>query len=59
MSVYRLILEGCDDSTEIDVELTAEQHAFVTDLAAKFDDAVTYGCMPGLLIRPLTDGGAQ
>jgi len=49
---FRIALEGCDDTTYIDMDLTAEELALVERIAAKSEEASTYCCMPTLSVSP-------
>ena len=43
-------LNGCDDSTYIPLEVTAEELAFLQAIAAKSKEISTYNCMPRMNI---------
>jgi hypothetical protein len=43
----RISLNGCDDSTEFNMEdVTQEQYDFLQRIAEKSKETSTYGCMP-------------
>jgi hypothetical protein len=39
-------VNGCDDSTEFDIESTPDEFAFLQRVAEKCTDTSSYGCMP-------------
>ena len=52
---YLIDCAGCDDSTQITIDLTDKQFAFVKYLADQIAETSTYGCMPRLLINKLDE----
>lgn len=52
MSVVDIVVQGCDDATEITVDLTPSKLAFLTEIAEKITAASQTGCMPKMTIRP-------
>lgn len=42
----RVILKGCDDSTEFELVCTKEQYAFLKELAGATQTVSTFSCMP-------------
>lgn len=48
---YMIGIHGCDDSTYLVVDLTAEEAALIERLAALSEKESTYGCMPTLAIE--------
>lgn len=43
---FEIAVHGCDDSTEIEYELTEEQMELVKDIAKKITETSHYVCMP-------------
>lgn len=52
---YLINCSGCDDSTQITIDLTEKQLAFVKYLADQITQTSTYGCMPRVHVRQLDD----
>ena len=51
---YRVAVDGCDDSTYVDVLLTEREAALVRQIAEAVTEASSYGCMPTMtLIDPV------
>lgn len=50
MKKYKVCVDGCDDSTSIEIELTDEQAETVRNVAERITEASTYGCMPKMSI---------
>ena len=50
---YRLSIEGCDDSTNFDIELTDQEFVLMQNICAKAKETSTYGCMPTMEIKKL------
>ncbi len=48
---YAINLQGCDDHTEVVMELTPNELAFVQRLAALTKATATYQCMPTMRVR--------
>lgn len=48
---YKVGIHGCDDSTYLIVDLTAEEAALVERLAAMSKEESAYGCMPTMAIE--------
>lgn len=46
---------GCDDSTQITMDLTDKQLAFVKYLTGQITLTSTYGCMPTMNVRQLDE----
>lgn len=42
----RVIVKGCDDSTEFDLVCTEEQYTFLKELAGATQTVSTFSCMP-------------
>mgnify|MGYP001064576776 CR=1 FL=1 len=49
---YKIIVSGCDDSTEVSMELTDEEFKLIQKLAEKITATSSYGCMPTMDIKP-------
>lgn len=47
----RICVEGCDDSTYVEMDLSSEELAFVTRLAREVTKASTYQCMPTMSVE--------
>lgn len=52
---YLIDCSGCDDSTQITIDLTDKQLAFVKYLADQITQTSTYGCMPRLHVNRLDE----
>lgn len=52
---YLINCSGCDDSTQITIDLTDKQFAFVKYLADQITETSTYGCMPRLYVDKLDE----
>ena len=46
-----IILNGCDDDTFFDMELTENEYQFLLKVSEKANETSTYGCMPRLYIE--------
>lgn len=42
----RVIVKGCDDSTDFELVCNAEQYAFLRELAGATQTVSTFSCMP-------------
>jgi hypothetical protein len=49
---YRISVNGCDDSTHIELELTDEEFALIDAVARKVTNKSTYLCEPTMSIKP-------
>ncbi len=49
--VYRICVDGCDDSSILNMELTEEEARVVKLVAAKCTETSTYSCMPTMEIE--------
>ena len=56
MSVYRIATRGCDESTEIEFDLTAAEADVIARVAVAINRASSYDCMPRLYIESTTEG---
>ena len=52
---YHIKVSGCDDKTEIIIDLTDDQAAFVKHLSKCITETSTYGCMPRMYVQPLEE----
>lgn len=50
-----VMLDGCDDSTYIPMEVTKEEQEFLEQLSVKSLQYSTYGCMPTMSIALETE----
>ena len=48
--LYEIIVDGCDDSTSIELELTESEFTLVEGIAHLITKASTYGCMPRMYV---------
>ena len=57
MTTYRVVVSGCDDATEVDIDLDDAEAATVTRLAEAIAAKSEFGCQPTMRIRvaPLTE----
>jgi hypothetical protein len=53
MNTIRLNVQGCDDTTTVDIEVTDEQLAFLRRLAILVAESSTYGCQPTIEVVEL------
>jgi hypothetical protein len=49
---FDITVQGCDDSTDITIELTPTELTFLTGIAEKITAASEFGCMPRMSVRP-------
>ena len=47
----KFALSGCDDATEMELDLTEEELVFLRKVSALSQATSTYGCQPTLIIR--------
>lgn len=47
----RVIVKGCDDSTEFELVCTKEQYAFLKELADATQTVSTFSCMPIIILQ--------
>ena len=50
MTLYQIAARGCDESTEIELDLTPAEAEVVARVAVAINRASTYDCMPRLYI---------
>lgn len=51
MKIY-VSVDGCDDSTDIEIDATPEELAFLERVAGAIKDKSHYGCMPRMNVWP-------
>lgn len=56
MKTYRIRLDGCDDHTDVKVDLDEHDAEVVCDIARRINTASEYPCMPTMRIA---EGGDQ
>jgi len=54
MQKYEISVLGCDDTTSIQIELSASEYELIKKVAEKITDASTYSCMPTMVIEANT-----
>ena len=52
---YIITLEGCDDETVFEMDLTEEEETLLEFVAAKVNERSTYGCMPRMYVKVKED----
>ena len=50
-----ITLEGCDDETVFEMDLTEEEKILLQNVAEKANETSTYGCMPRMYVRDKDD----
>lgn len=53
--LYKISVDGCDASTNIEVELTDSEAVFLADFAAKVTAEAKTHCQPSMEITPHTE----
>ena len=48
----RVTLDGCDDATEVVLDVTPDERAFLDRLSALINSESTFQCMPTMNVRP-------
>lgn len=48
---YAINVQGCDDNTEVVMELTPDEWDIIARLTALINATSTYGCMPTMSLR--------
>lgn len=51
---YEIVLDGCDDSTKFEMELTNEEFELLEKVSAKSNEASKYCCMPRMYLCEVT-----
>lgn len=49
--VYEIILEGCDDETVFDMDLSDEEYELVKKISDKANETSEYSCMPRMYVK--------
>ena len=49
--IYTIKVQGCDDSTYFDMELSEEEYSIIKRVADKCTEESTYACMPTMEIE--------
>ena len=49
--LYRITLEGCDDETIFDMDLTESEYHFISRVSEIANKTSYYGCMPRLYVE--------
>ena len=52
---YEIVLDGCDDSTKFEMELTNEEFELLEKVSAKSNEASKYCCMPRMYLYEVTE----
>lgn len=47
----RVIVKGCDDSTDFELVCTKEQYSFLKELAGATQTVSTFSCMPIIILQ--------
>lgn len=47
----RVVVKGCDESTDFELVCTEEQYAFLKEFAGATQTISTYSCMPIILLK--------
>lgn len=50
---YRIALNGCDDSTKFEIELTEAEYAVVKKIRDLSHEKSESGCMPTMEVEPV------
>ena len=50
MKEASVVICGCDDLTQIEIEVTESELEFLKKLATLVNEASTYGCMPSMSV---------
>lgn len=53
---YKISINGCDDSTHIEMDLDRKEADLVREISRKSKEASTYGCMPTIEIEKAEGG---
>lgn len=49
---YEICLNGCDDDTNFEMELTESEYQFLLRVSELANKTSTYGCMPRMYVEP-------
>lgn len=52
--MHRIVLSGCDDTTYVDLDLTAGELACAQRIARESERQSNYGCMPTMRVEKWT-----
>lgn len=52
---YIITLEGCDDKTVFEMDLTEEETILLQNVATKANETSTYNCMPRMYVQVKED----
>ena len=52
---YIIVIDGCDDSTKFEMELTNEEFELLEKVSAKSNEASKYCCMPRMYLYEVTE----
>lgn len=55
MSPYVIVIEGCDDSTAFDIDLTADEARVAERIAEMSRRTSQFDCQPKMTVRQETD----
>lgn len=54
LNTYKIILEGCDDTTVFDMELTDDEYNLLVRVSEKANETSTYMCEPRMYVQKIT-----
>ena len=49
-------IDGCDDSTQFEIDLSESEYEFLKRIAEISEETSTYGCMPTMTVRKVLLG---
>lgn len=49
--LYKISVDGCDDSTEFEITLTEKEYETIKKIVDKCNETSTYGCQPKMSIE--------
>lgn len=49
--IVKVTLYGCDDETNVTLEMTQEQYSFLQEIEEKVNKASTYQCEPTMSVK--------
>ena len=52
---YEIILDGCDDSTKFEMELTDEEFELLLKVSDKANETSEYCCMPRIYVCEVSE----
>ncbi len=59
MMLVNVRVSGCDDETNVLIDVTNDQWAFLQELAQKISAASKYDCMPVMAVKVAPPGGQE